>query len=292
MTAPRITLDELAVTLGGHVNGDHVLAPGPGHSEVDRSMSVKPLPDGGFVVHSFSGDDWRECRDWVIECVGLNPDELIDLQEGRTATKAQKVERARRIWEEGVDPRGTLVERYLAGRAIRLPEWACGKVLRYHRACPWRDEATGYTIYVPAMVAAMGSLETRELTGIHRTRLSPDGRKVDRRMLGVAAGSVIPIERLGQSSDLVIGEGVETCLSAAQFGFHPVWAVASAGAIRDFPVLHGIDNLMILAERDLASEIAIQGCRDRWGAAGRLVISNLPPVGNDWNDALRELSRG
>jgi RecA-family ATPase len=66
---------QLAVALDGEVSGNEVLAPGPGHSKQDRSLSVKldsNAPDG-FVVHSFAGDDPIECRDYVREQAGLDP---------------------------------------------------------------------------------------------------------------------------------------------------------------------------------------------------------------------------
>ena len=69
-------LREIASLLGGEVSsGDQVLAPGPGHSQEDRSLSVKldkDAPDG-FVVHSFAGDDSIRCRDHVRERLGLAP---------------------------------------------------------------------------------------------------------------------------------------------------------------------------------------------------------------------------
>jgi AAA domain len=50
-----------------------VLAPGPGHSPADRSLSVKldPNAPGGYLVHSFAGDDPIVCRDHVREKAGL-----------------------------------------------------------------------------------------------------------------------------------------------------------------------------------------------------------------------------
>src|SRR5262249_54066860 len=53
-------------------SGGQVLAPGPGHSAQDRSLSVKlddAAPDG-FVVHSFAGDDPIACRDHVRRKLG------------------------------------------------------------------------------------------------------------------------------------------------------------------------------------------------------------------------------
>ena len=68
-------LQALAKALGGEVSGSQVLAPGPGHSVVDRSLSVKldsGAPDG-FVTHSFAGDDPIACRDHVRAKAGLEP---------------------------------------------------------------------------------------------------------------------------------------------------------------------------------------------------------------------------
>jgi hypothetical protein len=67
---------EVARKLGGEVRGEKVVAPGPGHSPRDRSLTVilDPKAPGGFVVHSFSPrDDWRSCRDHVWEKLGLPP---------------------------------------------------------------------------------------------------------------------------------------------------------------------------------------------------------------------------
>ena len=66
-------LQTVARALGGEINGGQVLAPGPGHSTKDRSLSVMidaNAPDG-FVVHSFSEDDPIACRDYVRERLGL-----------------------------------------------------------------------------------------------------------------------------------------------------------------------------------------------------------------------------
>lgn len=66
-------LRSLAHALGGEVSGGQVLAPGPGHSKDDRSLAVRPSADapGGFVVHSFAGDDALACRDHVRAKAGM-----------------------------------------------------------------------------------------------------------------------------------------------------------------------------------------------------------------------------
>jgi hypothetical protein len=66
-------LQQLARCLGGAVSNGQVLAPGPGHSAADRSLSVRmdPAAPDGFLVHSFAGDDPIQCRDYVREKAGL-----------------------------------------------------------------------------------------------------------------------------------------------------------------------------------------------------------------------------
>jgi 5S rRNA maturation endonuclease (ribonuclease M5) len=68
-------LQSLARALGGEVRGNQVLAPGPGHSASDRSLSIKPDPSApdGFVVNSFAGDDPIACKDYVRSKAGNEP---------------------------------------------------------------------------------------------------------------------------------------------------------------------------------------------------------------------------
>ena len=57
-------LRSLARLLGGDVIGRQVLAPGPGHSPKDRSLSVtiSATAPEGFLAFSHAGDDFAECR--------------------------------------------------------------------------------------------------------------------------------------------------------------------------------------------------------------------------------------
>jgi hypothetical protein len=71
----NLSPQQVAAALGGEVSGGEVLAPGPGHSAKDRSLSIKldaSAPDG-MVVHSFAGDDALACKDHVRERLGMPP---------------------------------------------------------------------------------------------------------------------------------------------------------------------------------------------------------------------------
>ena len=72
MSLANLDLRQIARALGGEIGSGQVLAPGPGHSAADRSMSVKldPGAPDGFVVHSFADDDPLVCKDYVREKCG------------------------------------------------------------------------------------------------------------------------------------------------------------------------------------------------------------------------------
>ncbi|MGY8663133.1 hypothetical protein Q3C01_12285 [Bradyrhizobium sp. UFLA05-109] len=87
LTAAVPPIAKIAELLGGDVQGAEVLCPGPGHSAGDRSLSVKPDPADreGFVTHSFAGDDWKDCRDYVRNKLGLpEPEKGSQRQQKKT----------------------------------------------------------------------------------------------------------------------------------------------------------------------------------------------------------------
>jgi hypothetical protein len=66
-------IKQIAHIMGGEAYGDHALVPGPGHRPRDRSLSIKLEPNApdGFLVHSFAGDDWVRCKDYVRAKLGI-----------------------------------------------------------------------------------------------------------------------------------------------------------------------------------------------------------------------------
>ena len=67
-------LRAIARALGGEVVGRQVVAPGPGHSPRDRSLSVtiSAAAREGFLAFSHAGDDFAECRDHVKARLGID----------------------------------------------------------------------------------------------------------------------------------------------------------------------------------------------------------------------------
>ena len=290
-------LRSLARALGGDVRGNSVSAPGPGHSPKDRSLSVTPsaaAPDG-FIVHSFAGNDFAECRDHVRGRLGL-PTEYSP-RTPRIERKSSPPLRpqpppsivqtqpslARRMWREGVQPRGSVVERYLNSRGLELNEGLAGEVIRYHRPAN-------------AMLALFRDIVSDEPKAISRTFLTPEGAKIERKFLGPVGGCAIKLdpeeEVLG---GLHIGEGIETCLSARQgvrigddiIPLRPTWALGSAGAIATFPILVAMECLTLIREKDDANTRAAVKCGVRWQTTRREVRNVWPDAGKDLNDELR-----
>ncbi|MFB0493627.1 putative DNA primase/helicase [Methylobacterium sp. OAE515] len=293
-----LNLRQMAHALGGEVAGGQVLCPGPGHSARDRSVVVRPDPGspGGVLVHSHAGDDWRAVKDHVLGRLGISPERSTHAARSAPPSDrpapvaADDLERRRRalaVWHAAGDPTDTVVERYLAGRGITLPNDP-GAVLRFHAACAFGEER------LPVMVAAMRCVLSDRLQAVHRTALMADGAKVGRKMLGPVGGAAVKLDPDDAvTTGLAIGEGIETCLAARQLGIRPAWALGSVGAIRVFPVLAGIEVLTILVESGDggASEAAARVCGERWHAAGREVVLARPRVGGDMNDAVREARR-
>jgi putative DNA primase/helicase len=282
MDSRFLDLRTLQAALGGDISCGQVLCPGPNHSKRDRSLAVKPTASG-VLVYSHAGDDWRDCRDYVHARLGLptwqpgNHRHHVNVAVKWTdpAPERWRTDRAKAIWDEGREPRGTAAEEYLAARSLHLPSELCNFVLRFHPQCLWENERT------PCLIAAFTSIADNTITAIHRIRLDRPERwpKTERKMFGAVAGSAVKFDLPGPR--LAIAEGVESALAARQLGFGATWALGSA---RRFMPIDGVKELIILGERDDASRKATDACSENWIARGRTVHLALPAIGKDFND--------
>jgi putative DNA primase/helicase len=260
-TVKILNIKAAAQVLSGDVVGrNRILCPGPGHSRRDRSLSVTFL-DGGFVTHSFAGDDFRDCRDHVKAVLGIDdeprPIAISDNVLHIDLDRLGKQRTAADIWAKSVPIAGTLAETYLNSRGLSYE----GDALRFHSGGR-------------AMVALITNIVTGEPQGIHRTFLDIDGNRVEKKMLGSAGGGVVRLSEDGAvSSGLGIAEGIETALAT---DFRPVWACLSAGAMKTFPVLPGVEALTIFADHDQTGIEAANSCGERWHTADREVTLVMP----------------
>jgi hypothetical protein len=192
---------------------------------------------------------------------------------------------ALRLWEEAKPITNTLAARYLSEvRKIDLAALPASvdEVLRFHSRCPF-----GPGNRSPCLLALMRNPTTDAVTGIQRTGLTTDARKIDRRMLGRRGA----VKLWPAGSQLVIGEGLETVLAAAtrlaycDAPLQPAWAALSSDALGQFPVLPKIERLIILVDHDPPGKTAASCCAGRWERAKRSVIQLTPDEpGFDFND--------
>ena len=197
------------------------------------------------------------------------------------------IKAARHLWNAAINPIGTLGEIYLVDeRKLKLPPELAESVLRYYGSCLWRDGADA--ILVPALIAAFRAIDNDSITGIHRIALRNDGRKLDRRMLGVVAGSAIKLDPAGDT--LHLAEGLESAMAARQLGHVPTWAAGCAAAIADFPIIDVVRELVLLGETGAAFAEAAEACTTRWHQAGKRVRVLMPRDGrSDFNDELKRM---
>jgi putative DNA primase/helicase len=87
-------------------------------------------------------------------------------------------------WNEGQEPRGSIVEAYLASRGLQLPDELANTVLRFHPALYHKPQGRG----VPGMMALLRNVIGNEPTGVIRSFFDQQGRKIDRLMMGSAGG--------------------------------------------------------------------------------------------------------
>jgi len=279
-----------AKLLGGVVAGkDRVLAPGPGHSPKDRSLSVLFSPDG-YAVHSFAGDDWKLCRDHVAAALGLKNSVRFDRPSAHDLERIRREDenraketeaRAFDCWKGARPIVGTIAETYLRHRGITcdLPE-----TLRFHPSC-WHQSLARF----PAMVAIV---EGSERFAIHRTYLRADGlgkAEVDpaKAMLGTVAGGAVRLSDGG--GKLVVCEGIETGLSllSGLLSYRAtVWAALSTSGMKSLTLPASPGRLTIAADGDNAGRSAGNALGERAVALG-WTVSLLPaPEGRDFNDIL------
>ena len=198
---------------------------------------------------------------------------------------AKRTKAALAIWQTSESITGSLAEKYLASRGLTLPGTPA---LRFHSRL---RHSSG--LFLPAMVALVRRLDG-EPVGIHRTFLKHDGTgKADvvpqRLMLGPCRGGCV---RLGLAdAEIMVGEGIETTISAMISTGKVGWAALSTSGLRALELPPTIRDVIILADGDDPGEAAAQFAAWRWCREGRRIRLARAPDGGDFNDTLMDAAR-
>ena len=140
-------LKSMARALGGDVVGQEVVCPGPGHSRKDRSLSVKfdYQSPGLFIVHSFCDDDFRACRDYIRERLGIDSaprrttKPILRAPKAADPDNASRTARVMKVWQEAVKLDGSPAATHLFRRGVDISALPrdLHRALRWHPFCPW-----------------------------------------------------------------------------------------------------------------------------------------------------------
>jgi hypothetical protein len=195
------------------------------------------------------------------------------------------------LWRRAHAIEGTLAARYLRSRGLD-PDRFDLQALRFSSMqWHWPTRSTW-----PALLALVSTHDGRELS-VHQTFLSLDGAgkaaiekaRLYRAGLPIAGGGVW-FPKAEPKGEFVVGEGIETTLSAmALYGAAAGCAALSASGLATLILPASVKRVRICADHDVTARglvAARDACR-RWRAEGRAVVVSMPErIGDDMNDVL------
>jgi putative DNA primase/helicase len=203
--------------------------------------------------------------------------------------RQKRIRWALQLWHQGQPFRGSPAETYLQhGRNIG--PWLdtfpyLDEVFGYHPSCTF-----GQNERHPAMLALVRDIRTDTPVALHRTtlKLGRHPERLGRKSLGPTGGGAIKISPDHEvHSGLLVGEGIETVLSASKrFQFKPVWSLIDKGNLSRFPVLPGIECVTVAVDNDASGDgqRAAAECIRRLVAAKVEVVSTQTNLHKDFND--------
>lgn len=199
---------------------------------------------------------------------------------------------AKQIWAAGKSFNNSLAEVYLRNRMGQYQDVLpprLGEVLRFHPSLRFGTEVH------PALIGAITNIHTDALQGVQLTALNAMGSRIQRngktlrRIRGIKKGGAIkltPDDEVCRA--ILVGEGIETVLSAMALTGFQGWALIDAGSLKGFPVLSGIETLSIAVDADEAGRNAANMLAKAWSESNREVFMIEPELrGFDLNDLIR-----
>jgi putative DNA primase/helicase len=282
--------ETIARALGGRKAGAGWMARCPTHADRTPSLAIRDAADGKVLVRCHAGCG-QERVIATLRSRGLwtqrgprgstRPAPRTAATSHLDRDDAKRIKTALAIWQAAMPAAGSLVEAYLASRGLHLPPLP---TLRFHGGLKHPSGGNW-----PAMIALVTSGSTDTPLAIHRTFLSSDGGSKapvapEKMMLGPCRGGAV---RLGLPGDvLMVGEGVENCLTGMQASGYPAWAAMSTSRLRTLDLPADARDVIVLADGDDPGEAAARDCAWRWKREGRRVRIARPPQGLDFNDML------
>jgi CHC2 zinc finger/Toprim domain len=185
---------------------------------------------------------------------------------------------------------GSPPARFFESRGLIMPADWSPRALRYHPACPFRDD-NGELVHHPAMIGLFRDIHDDAVKAVSRRPLTADGRSLRKgASLGPTNNCAI---KLTPDEDvkhgLHLAEGITSSVAAAMLNMLPVWACGGTRNMRTFPILAGVETLTLIVDHDEngASQTAANECFVRWRDAGKEVRNIIPETpGEDVADVV------
>lgn len=195
---------------------------------------------------------------------------------------ADKRSRVVKLWTKR-EPltEGDDVTQYLHGRGIKNIPQSIQKV---------RHGVFVGNVWQPYLAMIAKAANGDKAVGVHLTFLK-DGTKADvptQKVMyavedGALNGSAIRLHEAGET--LLIAEGIETALSAAEIFGLPAWAAMNAGLLERVNVPSFVKHVVICGDNDsnFVGQAAAYALAKRMVSEGRTASVEIPKA-NDWND--------
>jgi putative DNA primase/helicase len=240
--------------------------------------------NGFELLHRLKGWDFRTAAVEVDRIVGNVQLDAVK----RTVSNDDRRAMLNKLWTGGAKVSfGDPVDTYLKWRGVDLPQNT--DCLRYVEACSVPGSSFEKR---PAMVAMVLGPDGKPAT-LHRTFLTPDGRKADMPepravMPGeIPEGSAIRLSLHGER--LGIAEGIETALAATKRFGVPTWAAINATMLTKWAPPEAVREVAVFGDCDgkFGGQAAAYALAHKLaGRLGLKVDVRIPEAtGKDWADA-------
>lgn len=221
------------------------------HEDTNPSLSIKDDNSGGVILHCHAGCDALAIKD-ALRARGLLPEWQPNQGSGKdygqyTEAKPHENEQESFVWKMA-KPDDTNIKRYFSNRSITLDQ--VPKCLKWGS---YTDKKTGEQInQIVCAVSKPGdpSPPAVQRLFIHTEQWTKKGQK----MLGPCSSRGVWFDHKGDMRSLLVGEGVETTLSAVQTTFINGVAALSATNMPLIVVPDETENLFVLVDSDPAQK--------------------------------------
>jgi putative DNA primase/helicase len=242
--------------------------------------------DSGIaLVMKFLGLPFKDAAQRIEAVLGDN----IEMHPSRTSrTVSQTHAWLNTLWKRGRPVRrGDPTDLWLRYRGIELDIYP--PCLRTAPFIVYNDDARSMSRH-PGMLASVTGPDGKPVT-IHRTYLTPDGRKAPvekprKAASPIGRGSAI---RLTPPGPIIgVAEGIETAFSAARLFGIPTWSVLCARGIETFEPPAEVTKVVIFGDNDLnhVGQHAAHTLAARLASRLSVEVQIPDKPGADWNEVL------